>query len=114
MTDLPFPNRAHIVQLGRNPEQVDLYAIGSDGNVCTAWWHDTWRLWGSFGPGDLPPGASLSALSRNDNHMEVWAVRLLIGPWGVTPYRPRNASNGTAPALSPESCLSRPSATRPQ
>ena len=50
-------------------------AVGSHGKVVGRWfWNDRWSSWYSHRGPDLDPGAGLAALSREREHMELYAI----------------------------------------
>jgi hypothetical protein len=66
--------------LSREPDHLDLFAVGADGRVYSAWWdarvnNGLWNDWfvvpGSF---TAPPGATVTALARSPEHMDLFAV----------------------------------------
>jgi hypothetical protein len=72
-----FPNRAPVTALARNPDHLDLFINGNDGRVYTSWWHeggvwsgvnDNWSPIGGF----FPPGAPVSPVSRNPDHLDLF------------------------------------------
>jgi hypothetical protein len=86
-----FPPGAHVAALSRNDNHMEVWAVGDDHFLHGAYWvpgqEPPWT-WYSIGappdPGNaLPPGSPLAALTRNDNHMEVWCGSEIGRLWGV-------------------------------
>lgn len=80
-----FPISARVVPVSRHEDQLDLFVTGNDGVVYTSWWtagsdwsgiNNNWRPIGGF----FPVGASLSAVSRFRDQLDVFVV----GNDGVT------------------------------
>jgi hypothetical protein len=74
-----FPRGAPVSSVARNPDHLDLFITGNDGRVYTSWWHhgqdwsglhDNWRSIGGF----FPPGAPVSCLARNPDHLDLFIV----------------------------------------
>jgi hypothetical protein len=70
-----FPPGASVAAVARLPGQLDVFAVGTDGRMYHAWWHDG-ANWSTFVPigGFFPPGAPCSAVARLQNHLDVFAV----------------------------------------
>ncbi|UUU38284.1 M14 family metallopeptidase [Streptomyces sp. NBC_00162] len=58
----------------RNPDQMDVFAIDSDGRAQSAWWHGEWHDWFQVGTRTFPPNTPVSTQTRNDDQMDVFAV----------------------------------------
>ena len=74
-----FPAHAPIAAVARMPNHLDVFVVGNDGRVYTSWWHegqpwsgaaDSWTPIGGF----FPPGASICAVSRNPDHLDVFVM----------------------------------------
>jgi|GEM_PF-3290395 len=74
-----FPAGAPIAAVARRSDHLDLFVVGNDGRVYTSWWHegepwsganDDWMSIGGF----FPPGASIAAISRHPDHLDVFVV----------------------------------------
>jgi hypothetical protein len=74
-----FPPGAPVSAVARTPDILDLFVVGNDGRVYTSWWHvgsdwsginDNWRSLGGF----FPPGAPVSATTRNPNNLDLFVV----------------------------------------
>ena len=69
---------SHLAAVSRNPDQLDLFAVGQDGGVYTAWWNSAggwqpaagWALLFS----DTRPFSHLAAVSRNPDQLDLFAV----------------------------------------
>ncbi|MFF4569551.1 hypothetical protein [Streptomyces sp. NPDC001410] len=47
---ISVPRRAgHIATVTRDPDWMDLCAVGEDGRVYVAWWHGSWNDWQPIG-----------------------------------------------------------------
>jgi len=74
-----FPAGAPIAAVSRRPDHLDLFVVGNDGRVYTSWWHDgqVWSggadNWTPIG-GFFPVGASITAVSRNADHLDVFVM----------------------------------------
>jgi hypothetical protein len=74
-----FAASAPVAAITRSRNDIDLFAVGDDGRVYTAWWRDGdgWSSgdgrWDSIG-GDLPDGAPLTAISRSRDAIDLFAV----------------------------------------
>ncbi|MBX3577043.1 MAG: hypothetical protein KF723_07525 [Rhizobiaceae bacterium] len=72
-----FPNAAKISAVSRNPNRLDLFVTGHNGDVYTSWYNDggSWsglgNRWKSVG-GSFPAGAPNAALSRKPNQLDVF------------------------------------------
>jgi hypothetical protein len=74
-----FPAGAPLAVVSRNPNQLDVFVVGNQGDVYTSWWtagsdwsglNDRWRDIG----GVFPAGAPLAAVARNSNELDVFVV----------------------------------------
>jgi hypothetical protein len=81
LPDAPALDAWGLAALSRDPNFMDVFAVDVDGVVRSTWWNgNPWRAWFPMGekrfpPGGpirFPPGAPIAALSRNQNHMELF------------------------------------------
>ncbi len=64
-----------IVGLARTPEHLDVFSIGGDGRMRTAWWHEAAQWSGTFPIGGyFPVGAPVSAVARSPNNLDLFVV----------------------------------------
>jgi hypothetical protein len=74
-----FPNAAKVSAVTRNPNRMDLFISGLNGDVYTSWFNDggQWsglgNRWRSVG-GSFPVGAPLAALSRQPDLLDVFVT----------------------------------------
>jgi hypothetical protein len=72
-----FSPSTPVAAVSRARENIDVFAIGDDGRVYTAWWRagGGWSStdWEAIG-GSFPPGAPLAAVSRARENIDVFAV----------------------------------------
>ncbi len=70
-----FPRGAPIAVVARMPGHLDVFAVGNDGRMYSAWWHEGGN-WSQFFPigGFFPPGAPVSAVARVQDHLDVFVV----------------------------------------
>lgn len=59
--------------LARQPDQLDVFRVGADGRVYTAWWHNgfEWGGWGNIG-GFFPPAAEVSSVARTPDNLDLF------------------------------------------
>ena len=73
-----FPNYAQLTAVSRNSDHVDLFVTDNNGVVWSCWWHDDekgWRNWFQINPKKkLAKVAKVTALSRADNHVDLFAT----------------------------------------
>jgi hypothetical protein len=98
--------------LSRNPDQMDLFAVGLDGGLYSTWWHGRWHHWFRFSNGFFAQNTPIAALSRNPNQMDLFAVGLDGGVynawWNGDPWRDWTRIGGGAFAQNtPITALSR-------
>lgn len=75
-----FPTGTFIAATSRKNMQLDLFAIGADGRLWTAYWNGTWTSWHT--PPDalesstlrFPPRTPLTLDARNDEQLDVFGV----------------------------------------
>ncbi|WP_255294263.1 M12 family metallopeptidase [Bacillus toyonensis] len=74
-----FPAGAPVSAVARGPMNLDLFAVGNDGQVYTSWWHDgidwssitdNWRPLG----GSFPVGSPVSAVARGPMNLDLFVV----------------------------------------
>ena len=64
-----------IVGLARIPEHLDVFSVGGDGRMNSAWWHEGTPWSGTFPIGGFfPPGAPVAAVARYPNHLDLFVV----------------------------------------
>ena len=77
MVDSP---RAEITAVAREAEHLDLFLVGLDGRVWTAWWHGAedpsgWRSWATIGSGVLfDPTQRVAVIARTPGHLDLFCV----------------------------------------
>ncbi|MGH8897485.1 MAG: hypothetical protein ACRDZ4_10775 [Egibacteraceae bacterium] len=79
-----FPEGTPMAALSRKPDQMDLFAVGGDGGVCSASWNGTWRDWFRVGGRVFPEGTPMAALSRKPDQMDLFAVGGDGGVYGAS------------------------------
>jgi hypothetical protein len=62
---------------------IDLFAVGLDGDVWTAWYHDApWQGWGGVRePGRFTQGTPVAAVAPRDGWIDLFAVGLDGDVW---------------------------------
>jgi hypothetical protein len=74
-----FPKGAPLAAVARTSNNLDLFVVGNNGVVYTSWWvagsdwsgiHNDWRAIGGY----FKAGASLAALARTGNNLDVFVV----------------------------------------
>jgi hypothetical protein len=73
-----FPGGNSVTATSRNPNQIDLFVVGGNGHVYTSWWYagSDWsgiKGWSDLG-GAFPAGATVSAVTRNPNQIDLFVV----------------------------------------
>jgi hypothetical protein len=63
-----------VAGLSRNPNQMDLFAVGEDGGLHSEWWNGEWREWFTLAGAGYFPGTPVTALSRNPNQMDLFVL----------------------------------------
>ena len=64
-----------IAAVARRPEHIDLFAMGYDGSVWTAWWDSAsgWHEWYPVRPElHFDPQATVTAVARRPDHMDLY------------------------------------------
>ena len=69
--------------LSRNPDQMDLFAVGLDGGMYSTWWHGRWHHWFRLFSGVFAQNTPVALLSRNPNAMDLFAVGLEGGVYST-------------------------------
>jgi glycerophosphoryl diester phosphodiesterase len=87
-----FAQNTPITVLSRNSDQMDLFAVGLDGGVYSAWWNgNPWRDWFRLGTGVFGQDTSIAALARDADHMDLFASgldgRIYTATWNGNPWR---------------------------
>jgi hypothetical protein len=74
--ELPrFPQNTPIATICRNPNQMDIFAVGEDGGVYSAWWNgNPWREWFRIGSRVFRRNTPIATICRNPNQMDIFAV----------------------------------------
>lgn len=78
--------------MSRNPDQMDIFAAGTDGIVRSNWWNgNPWRGWFELGGASFPPGAHVASVARNPDQMDIVAIdvggRMRSNWWNGNPWR---------------------------
>jgi hypothetical protein len=68
-----------IAAVARDRNKLDLFVAGADGKTYTAAWErhaadDQWRGWWNILTGGLPPGGTVSAVSRDPGKLDIFIV----------------------------------------
>jgi DNA-binding beta-propeller fold protein YncE len=83
--NLVFRPGTRITMVGRNDRQLDVFAVGPDGDLLTIFWSGGWSDWGSLG-GQFSHEHQIGATGRNDDALDVAAFdhdgQLLLRRWG--------------------------------
>jgi DNA-binding beta-propeller fold protein YncE len=83
--DLVFRPGTRITMVGRNDRQLDVFAVGPDGDLWTIFWSGGWSAWGSLG-GQFSHEHQVGATGRNEDALDVAAFdhdgQLLVRWWG--------------------------------
>ncbi len=80
--DLPPDGRRHfddgtpVAALSRNPNQMDVFAVGRNGRVQSTWWNGLWRESFELGGAQFPSGSPIGVLSRSPDYMDLFVVGL--------------------------------------
>jgi nicotinamidase-related amidase len=76
--DIRFPPHARVTVLSRNPDHLDLLAIGVDGVVWWSWWHDDeegWRPWSPVHPElTFPDTSQITVVARQPDHLDLFII----------------------------------------
>ena len=70
---------AAVAAVARDPNKLDIFAAGNDGKTYTAAWDQfvagaQWRGWWNILTGAIPPGGTVSAVSRDPNKLDIFIV----------------------------------------
>lgn len=65
--------------VSRNPNQLDIFVAGNDGKTYTAAWNagvvnGQWQGWWNILTGAIPPGGTITAVSRDPNKLDIFLV----------------------------------------
>lgn len=72
-----------VTALSRKPDHIDLFAVGTEVTppgtpgrtmVYTTWWDGAWHQWGTVGSKTFPPNTPIAAISRREDHIDLFAV----------------------------------------
>jgi hypothetical protein len=78
--DMKAPPGSAVSAVSRDPNKLDVFVVGNNGRIYTAAWDQNvsqgkWRGWWNIQDGkDCPPGAPVSAVSRDPNKLDVFVV----------------------------------------
>jgi hypothetical protein len=86
-----------VTAVSRDPNKLDVFAVGTDGGVATAAWdqnvaESVWRGWWPIAGGQGAPGSMVSAASRDLNKLDVFVIGNDGGVW--TAAWDQNVANG--------------------
>lgn len=78
LTSTGQPN-GQLAAVSRASGKLDIFSTGTDGKTYTAAWESArangqWRGWWNILGGAIPPGGSVSAVSRRTDHLDVFLV----------------------------------------
>jgi hypothetical protein len=76
----PTGARGLVTAVARKPDHLDLFVIGHDGRVYTAWWvaGSDWSGWRAIG-GFFPRHSSVTVVARTPDNLDLFVV----GDWGT-------------------------------
>jgi len=108
-----------VTAVARTPQDVDLYAVRSDGSVWNAgWWSGSTNRWNpgyaiaGAGPGFARPGTPVAVLNRTRDVTDLYVVRSdgsvwNAGWWTATPNRwnPGYSIPGAGPGFAPPGAI---------
>ena len=64
-----------IAVVSRNPDQIDLFAVATDGYVWTAYWSGQWNGWGQvLDKQQSHAGTPIAVVSRNPDQIDLFGV----------------------------------------
>ncbi len=80
--DFKVPPRSVVSAVCRQPDQIDLFVVGSDGGVYSTWWNprESWESnhnWFRIGVAvdfKVPPGSVVSAVARKPERLDLFVV----------------------------------------
>jgi len=81
-----FAGGAPLAAVARDPERLDLWAVGKDGSVWSAAWDSAgWSPWFSLGaPADgFPTSAPIAVVARKPGQLDVWTVSKVGTIWSL-------------------------------
>jgi hypothetical protein len=78
LTGLIQPN-GNLTAVSRDPNKLDAFHVGNDGGVYTAAWeggvnNNNWAGWWRAGSLTAKPGSLVTAVARDANHLDIFAV----------------------------------------
>jgi hypothetical protein len=74
---MKFDQNTPIATICRNSDQMDLFAVGLDGRVYSAWWNgNPWRDWFPIGDRVFAQNTPIATICRNSDQMDLFAVGL--------------------------------------
>jgi hypothetical protein len=83
--DISLPQGSRIGAVSRSPDKLDVFATDTAGVVRTAAWEpafaDGWHGWWEIRGGRAAPGATVTAVSRNVDKLDVFVVGTDGGIW---------------------------------
>ena len=69
---------APVAAVARDANKLDIFVAGADGKTYSAAWDAAvaggWRGWWNILTGNIPPGGTVSAVSRNPNQLDIFIV----------------------------------------
>ncbi len=75
------PQRSVVSALARNPNHLDLFVVGFDGGIYSAWWDQNvnnarWNLWFRIGPAwaNVPTNSVVTAIARKPDQIDLFVV----------------------------------------
>jgi len=82
-----FPKGAPVASVARKPGQLDIWAVGNDGNVWSAYWSESsgWSVWFSLGapPARFAAKAPIAAVARMPGQLDLFAVAKDGNVWSL-------------------------------
>jgi hypothetical protein len=76
-----------VAAVARTPTVIDLFMVGVDRGVYTAWSHDagqTWSGWSRISDHVVAPGTTVSAVSRTQENLDVYVIGTDRRVWTAT------------------------------
>lgn len=74
-----LPPEPSIAAISRKPNSIDLFAVGADGGVYTAWWNEGWQDWSQLGEARFAEHTPITALAREANRPRWRGLSHLVG-----------------------------------
>ncbi|MFD3930926.1 M14 family zinc carboxypeptidase [Streptomyces sp. NPDC058614] len=65
---------ADVATVTRDPDWMDVFAVGTDGVPRVAWWNGNWNDWQPLGTHTFAPRTPITALSRDSDWMDIFTV----------------------------------------